>query len=77
MGLYVMGFDALSKELYPLKQGLGENVAEFQIHPSQQVQILQTEYLSRIQQEHVEEMKWDCFYEDLRKMWECQGRLSM
>ena len=61
----VMTFDALSKELYSLKQGMGENVAEFRVILSQQVQILQTEYLGRIQQEHVEEVKWDCFYEGL------------
>ena len=53
----VMMFDTLSKELYSLKQSPGENVAEFGVHLSQQVQILQSEYLGRIQQEHVEEMK--------------------
>ena len=58
----VMIFDALNKELYSLKQGMGENVAEFRACISQQVQILQMEYLSRIQQEHVEEVKWDYFY---------------
>ena len=37
---------------------------------SQQVQILQSEYLGRIQQEHIEEMKWDCFFESLNpKYW--------
>ena len=36
----VMTFDTLSKELYFLKQGSGENVAEFGVHLSQQVQIL-------------------------------------
>ena len=36
----VMTFDALSKELYSLKQGLGENVAEFGVHLSQQAHIL-------------------------------------
>ena len=61
----VMTFDALSKKLYSLKQRMGENVAEFRVHLSQQVQILQMEYPSRIQQEHVEEMKWDHFYEGL------------
>ena len=60
-----MTFDALSKELYSLKQGTGENVAEFGVHLSQQVQILQMEYPSRIQQEHVEEVKWDHFYKGL------------
>ena len=60
-----MTFDTLSKELYSLKQGIGENVAEFRVCLSQQVQILQTEYPSRIQQEHVEEIKWDCFNEGL------------
>ena len=60
-----MTFDALSKDLYSLKQGTGENVAEFGVHLSQQVQILQTEYPCRIQQEHVEKVKWDCFYEGL------------
>ena len=61
----MMTFDTLSKELYSLKQGMGENVAEFGVHLSQQVQILQMEYPSRIQQEHVEEMKQDHFYEGL------------
>ena len=53
----VMTFDTLSKELYSIKQTPGENVAEFRVCLSQQVQILQSEYLGRIQQEHVEEMK--------------------
>ena len=61
----VMAFDTLGKELYSLKQGMGENVAEFGVHLSQQVQILQMEYPSRIQQEHVEEVKQDHFYEGL------------
>ena len=52
-------FDALSKELYSLKQGSGENIAEFGVHLSQQVQILHLEYPGRIQPEHVEEMKQD------------------
>ena len=50
----VMTFDALSEELYSLKQTSGQNVAEFGVQLSQQVQILQLEYLGRIQQEHVE-----------------------
>ena len=53
----VMTFNALSKELYSLKQGMGENVAELRVHLSQQVQILQMEYPGRIQQEYVEEVK--------------------
>ena len=61
----VITFDTLSKELYSLKQGMGQNVAEFRVCLSQQVQILHPEYLSRIQQGHVEEVKQDCFYEDL------------
>ena len=61
----VMKFNTLNKDLYSLKQGMGENVVEFRVHLSQQVQILQMEYPSRIQQEHVEEVKWDCFYEGL------------
>ena len=61
----MMTFNALSKELYSLKQGMGENVAEFGVHLSQQVQILLMEYLGRIQQEHVKGVKWDCFYEGL------------
>ena len=60
-----MMFNALCKELYSLKQGSGENVTEFWVHLSQQVQILQSEYLGRIQPEHIEEMKWNCFYEFL------------
>ena len=59
----VMTFNALSKELHSLKQGMGENVTEFGVCLSQQVQILQTEYPSRIQLEHVEEVKQDYFYE--------------
>ena len=61
----VMTFDALSKELYSLMQGSNVNVGEFGIPLSQQVQILQSEYLGRIQKEHIEEMKHDCFYEGL------------
>ena len=61
----VMTFDALSKELYSLKQGMGENMVEFQVHLSQQIQILQMKYPSRIQWEHVEKVKQDCFYKDL------------
>ena len=61
----VMMFHALSKELFSLKQGLGENVAEFGVCLSQQVQILQSECLGRIQLEHVEEMKHDHFHEAL------------
>ena len=45
----VMTFDTLSKELYSLKQGLGENMAEFSVHLLQLVQLLQTEYPGRIQ----------------------------
>ena len=60
-----MTFDALSKELNFLKQGSGKNVAEFGVCFLQQVQILQSEYPRRIQQEHVEEMKQDHFYEGL------------
>ena len=58
-------FDTLSKELYSLKQGMGENVAEFGVCLSQQVQILQMEYPGRIQQEHVEEVKQNHFYKGL------------
>ena len=61
----VMTFDALTKELYSLKQGSGENIAEFGVCLSQQVQILQSKYPGRIQQEHVKEMKQDHFYEGL------------
>ena len=50
---------------------MGKNVAEFGVHLSQQVQILQMEYPGRIQQQHVEEVKWDCFYEGLSpKYWQ-------
>ena len=66
----VITFDALSKELYSLKPGLGENVAEFWVCLSQQVQILQSEYPGKIKLEHVEEMKCDCFYKGLNpKYW--------
>ena len=67
----VMTFDTLSKELYSLKQGSGENVAKFGLCLLQQVQILQSEYPGRIQQEHVEEIKWDCFYEGLSPEYRC------
>ena len=48
-----MVFDALSKKLHSLKQGSGENVGKFGVQLSQQVLILQLEYLGRNQQEHV------------------------
>ena len=50
--------DTLSKKLYSLKQGSGENIAKFRVHMSQQVQILQLDYLGNVQQGHIEEMKW-------------------
>ena len=40
----VMTFDALSKELYSLKQGSGKNVATFRVCLLWQVQVLQLEY---------------------------------
>ena len=43
----VMTFVVLSKELYALKQGSGENVAKFRVCLWQQVQILQLEYLGK------------------------------
>ena len=58
-----MMLDTLSKELYSLKQGSSENIAEFAVCLLQQVQILQLEYQGRIQPEHLEEMKHNCFYE--------------
>ena len=61
----MMTFDSLSKELYSLKKGMGENMAEFGVCLSQQVQILLTKYPGRIQQQHVEKVKQDCFYEGL------------
>ena len=67
----VMTFDILSKELYSPKQGSGENVAEFGVCLLQQVQILHSEYPGRIQQEHMEEMKWDHFYEGLNPEYQC------
>ena len=67
----VMTFHALSKELYSLKQTSGENVAEFGVCLSQQVQILQLEYPGRIQQEQVEEMEWDHFYKGLNPEFRC------
>ena len=39
----LMTFDALSKELYFLKKGSGENVAKSGVHLLQQIQILQSE----------------------------------
>ena len=53
----MMTFNTLSKENYSLKQDSGENVAKFKVCLLQQVQILQSECLRRIQLEHVEEMK--------------------
>ena len=35
----MMAFNALCKELYSLKQGMGENMAEFRVWLSEQVQI--------------------------------------
>ena len=61
----VMPFETLSKEFYSPKQGSRENVAEFRVCLSQQGQILRLEYPGRIQQEHMEEMKWDCLYQGL------------
>ena len=61
----VMMFNALRKELYSLKQDLSENVAEFGVCLSQQVQILKSEHPGRIQPEHLEEMRPDCFCEGL------------
>ena len=61
----VMMFDALSKELYSLKQGLSENVADFVVCLLQQVQILQSVNPGRIQLEQLEEIKHNHFYEDL------------
>ena len=61
----VMTFDALSKELYCLKQGSGKNIATFGVCLSQEVQILQLEYPGMIQKEHIEEMKPDHLYEGL------------
>ena len=40
-------------------------MAELGVCLSQQVQVLQMEYPSRMQQKHVEEVKWDHFYEGL------------
>ena len=61
----IMTFNGFSKELYSLKQGLDENVVEFRVCLLQQVQILKSEHRGRIQPEHIEEMKHDCFYEGL------------
>ena len=61
----IMTFNTLNKELYSLKQGTGEIVAEFGVCLSQKVQILQSDYWGRIQLEHIEEMKHDHFYEGL------------
>ena len=67
----VMMFNGLRKELYSLKQGSRENVTKFNVHLTQQVQILQSEYLGRIQHEHIEEIKWDHFYEGLNPKYWC------
>ena len=70
----VMMFNTLSKEWYSLKQGFGENVAEFGVCLSEQVQILQSKYPGRIQSEHMEQMKCDHFYEGLNP--ECWWMLA-
>ena len=49
----VMTSDALNKELYSLKQGLGNNVAEFGVWLLHEVQILQWEYPGKIQPKHM------------------------
>ena len=72
----VMTFDALSKELYSLKQGSGENIAKFGVCLSQQVQILQSEYLGRIQQELVEEMKQDCLNPNANECWSIRSMVN-
>ena len=76
-----MIFDALSKELYSLKQGLSENVAKFRVCLLQQVQILQSEYPGRIQPKHLEEMKCAHFYEGLdpeyRECWLIKQMVSI
>ena len=61
----VMMCNAHAKELYSLKERLGENVAEYRVHLLQQVQILQLEYPGRIWPKHMEEMKHDHFCEGL------------
>ena len=61
----VMTLHILSKELYSLTQASRENVAKFRVCLSQQVQIPQSEYLGRIQEDHVEEMKQDHSYKGL------------
>ena len=61
----IMMFDTLNKELYSLKHGSGENVAEFGVYLSLQFQILQSKYLGSIQPEHMDEMKHDHFHEGL------------
>ena len=58
-------FNTLSNDLYSLKQGSSENMAEFGVCLLQQIQILQSEYLGRVQPEHLEEMKHNHFYEGL------------
>ena len=73
----VMMFGALSKELFSLKQGSRENVAKFGVHLFQQVQILQSEYPGRIQQEHVEEMKQHHFHEGLIPKYWCMMALKV
>ena len=61
----VMMANALCKELYSCKQGLGENVAEYRMHLLQQVQIFLLQYPGRIWPKHIVEMKCDQFYEGL------------
>ena len=67
----MMTFNALSKEHYFLKQGMGENMAQFGVCLSQQVQILQAECPGRMKQQHMEEVKQDHFYESLSPEYQC------
>ena len=60
-----MMFDTLKKELYSLKQGSSENVAEFGLCLLQHIQILKSGYPGRIQAEYMDEMKHDHFYEGI------------
>ena len=69
----VMTFDTFARRSIPSSKVPGRiwPSAKFGVCLAQQVQILQSEYPGRIQQEHVEEMKQDHFYEGLNPDYQC------
>ena len=67
-----MTFNAsLVRSSIPSSKDPGRMWLTSEVHLAQQVQILQSEYPGRIQQEYVEEMKWDHFYGSLNPKYRC------